>query len=771
VIVGECLTRGEPQLFAVGECGEITFLPTRQPPKTDRKTSIGRDKFMSMPLSRRRYWSSLLMSLGFVALGAVTASVVVAQSDSRVSQAAPPTISVRLEGGLAAAHYGEVLAALGQDQLLLLEPYVDVKGQTPTEIMAASKRLAGSSIALTLSRYLCTINPQACSLRGSTGPIWRNVRAPQNARPETSPCPDSKLPPYVLCLPNVTVEPYTTSAEVSYDAKRENLSTVVTERSNGCVRLDDQCRKFIKNLNPYIDPFSPTFSGQVMVPVQGYAVTLPVRSPDQLARITASLNKLIQQLTRQGQLSNRETRLYYTVPFEAKRREAAFLAPPPPANEPLTNYLQPLRVMNYPYATPDDFIKAKLPPVRVAVWDNYVDITHCDYQTAASESPTFVAADLIPYDPKHDPNFPDRVKPCGTSRSTGFFSDRWDHGTFVAGIIGARLNGVGMAGVNPKAGLWAYELTGERLRANDPIADFILRHGEGPRVVNISMSDDVKDQRYQTDLDAIIRKYRGSVLFVAAAGNGNSQVGSNDTCLVIPACLSNRDAVGDALISVVALSADGQSRLTDSPGSNYGQAFDVAAVGVAFSTLYGDSFGTLPGTSIATPYVTGLASLIYAQAFATGPKPRDVKERILYTVDMSDELDDVVRFGRINFGRALDLAQDTIELKKAFASTALVRARPIRKRPTDVLTVVTGTEGAHEVTNLRIRVGQVRRISAPADDSAVYRVIYVDANGGLKKLQDVTFEANAVLTYGDANSPKSVQVSSIREYVCALECK
>src|SRR5262249_20441949 len=137
-------------------------------------------------------------------------------------------------------------------------------------------------------------------------------------------------------------------------------------------------------------------------------------------------------------------------------------------------------------------------------------------------------------------------------------------------------------------------------------------------------------------LERIIESYRRDTLFVAAAGNDAREIRQSSQCRIIPACLTadRESESGDNVISVVALDALGQDRWKSGQdpnlGSNYGPVFDVAAIGQAVSTLFGNAYGTLDGTSVATPYVTGLASLVQVQARARSPK--EVKERVLYTV-------------------------------------------------------------------------------------------------------------------------------------------
>ena len=114
-------------------------------------------------------------------------------------------------------------------------------------------------------------------------------------------------------------------------------------------------------------------------------------------------------------------------------------------------------------------------------------------------------------------------------------------------------------------------------------------------------------------------------------------------CSIYPACWSNAKEEGNGLLSVVALNATENGLLKDTDGtalSNYGSAFDVAALGVAETTFHGGWVGTMLGSSVAAPHVAGLAGVMYAKAKEAGLEPsvQEVKQRIQYTADMTPEV-------------------------------------------------------------------------------------------------------------------------------------
>lgn len=218
-----------------------------------------------------------------------------------------------------------------------------------------------------------------------------------------------------------------------------------------------------------------------------------------------------------------------------------------------------------------------------------------------------------------------------------------NHGTHVAGIAGAvGNNNEGITGVS-----WTCKLM--VLKAGDSDGDFSVSdevgaieyaYKNGAHIINASFGGATYSQ---SERNAIEDAKDNGLLFVAAAGNdGNSQAD-------YPARYTL-----DNIISVAATDQDDNLASFSVGSSNYNvESVDVAAPGKnIYSTKPNDTYQYLSGTSMATPHVSGLAALIWAQE--TGLTYTQVKDRILNGVDTKSSLNGkVLTGGRINANNSI----------------------------------------------------------------------------------------------------------------------
>lgn len=290
--------------------------------------------------------------------------------------------------------------------------------------------------------------------------------------------------------------------------------------------------------------------------------------------------------------------------------------------------------------------------IVVAVIDTGIDVQHEDLKANLWKNPGEMGLDKNGKDKSKngiddDGNgFIDDVHGWNFVSSNNRLDDNHGHGTHIAGIIGAEAgNGKGIAGIAPKVSLMVLKYYDPKVPHTDNLKNTIdsIRYAIKMKAHIINYSGGGTEFS-QEEKSAIEEARAAGILFVAAAGNERS---NSDHHKYYPADygLSN-------IISVTAIDPSTQVLAS----SNYGvETVDIAAPGQnILSTLPGNSYGNMTGTSQATAFVTGAAVLVMAHK--ENFVPEDIRKYILATGNTEVSLLSKTRTARqLNLYKALTM--------------------------------------------------------------------------------------------------------------------
>lgn len=246
--------------------------------------------------------------------------------------------------------------------------------------------------------------------------------------------------------------------------------------------------------------------------------------------------------------------------------------------------------------------------IVVAVTDNGFQLDHDDMQGSWWSNEDEIAGNNIDDDKN---GFVDDINGWNFDADNNDVTpgEQNSHGTHVAGIIAAQAhNGIGVAGVAPKVKVMPLKFYGENRWSSLTVFNtYKYAIENGAKIISTSYNIDgfVDDKLY---LEALEMAHQNDVLVFNSAGNDRRK--------------DPPRKVFENLVLVCSTQSNPKrsSRIDQlSKFSNYGEGIDLCAPGdPILSTVNGrylneSRYGSLEGTSMATPVAASIAALIWSQ--------------------------------------------------------------------------------------------------------------------------------------------------------------
>lgn len=230
----------------------------------------------------------------------------------------------------------------------------------------------------------------------------------------------------------------------------------------------------------------------------------------------------------------------------------------------------------------------------VAVIDTGVDYTHSDLDANIWTNSGEIAGNKIDDDGN---GYVDDSQGWDFVNNDNDPMDEQSHGTHVAGIVAAENNGTGTTGVAYNAKIMAVRVLNEQGTGStsDIAQGIVYAVDNGANVINLSLGGGIS-----SDLVEAIEyaSGKGAVVVMAAGNEGTNRTSA-------PASLA-------AYYGLAVGAVDRTNQLAEFSNLAGSESIDyVVAPGVSIeSTTPNNTYTSYSGTSMATPYVSGVAALI-----------------------------------------------------------------------------------------------------------------------------------------------------------------
>jgi len=284
-------------------------------------------------------------------------------------------------------------------------------------------------------------------------------------------------------------------------------------------------------------------------------------------------------------------------------------------------------------------------PVVVAIIDTGVDYTHSSFANAIWSNPGEIAGNGI--DDDHN-GYIDDIRGWNFAYGNNNPMDDDGHGTHVSGIVlGTAQDIFGTPPASPTLRLMPLKFldASGSGSTSGAISAIYYAVNNGARVLNNSWGGGGYSQALE---EAIAYAYNKDAVFVAAAGNNGA---NNDAIPMYPASYG--------VYNVMSVAATNDSDILASFSNYGGGSVHLSAPGVSILSTYpGNTFAYLSGTSMATPFVSGVAALMRHESPTMNSY--QVRGLLLSSVDgVAGLIGKVSTQGRVNNYKSVTAAKST----------------------------------------------------------------------------------------------------------------